>query len=101
MNLLDPFDIRGRIAHTLLYEKVEAEMWLIIDAAIKRYVERYAKGTLESLVERVGADILPETDHYAAIKAEWQEQIKRWPAIQSDHQMQLNVARTILRSFVR
>lgn len=49
------------------------------------------------------SDIVKEnisgSEHYREIEAETREQLRRWPALKTDQEMQTRVAKTILNSF--
>jgi len=46
-------------------------------------------------------ELAPLSDNYQAIEAECREQLRRWPALKTDPEMQAKVSRTILSSFQR
>lgn len=93
--------IREWIVNTLLYEKVAAEMWDIIDTLVKHLVRKTLGPELKGLVDRVVAEEIPQSQRYKLVRDEVRMQLRRWPALASDPQMFEEVSRTILRSFMR
>jgi hypothetical protein len=55
----------------------------------------------DTVIRDLVGELAPLSDNYQAIEAECREQLRRWPALKTDPEMQAKVSRTILSSFQR
>jgi hypothetical protein len=74
------------------------EEWMgsLKEAIVKTIRQAYKDAVTEIVKEQIKTSA-----HYEEIQAECIEQLRRWPALKTDPEMQLRVSKTILGSFIR
>jgi hypothetical protein len=70
-------------------------------AAVKVKVITAVRQYYATVIRDLVAGLAPLSDNYQAIEAECREQLRRWPALKTDPEMQAKVSRVILSSFHR
>ena len=68
---------------------------------LRREVKSLLRGQLNRFVSQAVREQIPESERYAEICDEVAEQLRRWPALQSDQEMREKVAEVILESFMK
>lgn len=82
----------------LIAESFLDEEWM---GSLRKAITITIRQAFKDAVIEIVKEQIPESEHYGEIKAECAEQLRRWPALQTDPEMNLKVSQTILNSFQR
>lgn len=84
-----------------LVARLRAKINQVADDLMPTLVTRAIESYLRSMIVAILAEEIPKSERYLQVQEECREQLRRWPALKNDQAMQLEVSRTILKSFQR
>jgi len=91
----DPADIA---VNELVLAALADEEWI---SSLRTAITTVIRQAFKDAVTGIVKEQIKTSAHYEEIQAETIEQLRRWPALKTDQDMQLKVSKTILGSFIR
>lgn len=68
---------------------------------VRHRMDRFLARRVDDFIRRALDAEIPQNEHYRQIRDEVVEQLNRWPALKSDHEMREKVTKAIADHFMR